>query len=100
MPKCKSCKHLQLLDDQYYWCERINYSPDIESERGCYCFNRATNHDVIKRMTKEELAELMSKPVCEMCEFGGKHGELCDIDDGCVPGIINWLREEVKDERI
>lgn len=98
MVKCKSCKHLQLLDDQYYWCPIANSTPDLECDYKCDCFKRATNHDVIKRMTKEELAELMAKPTCEMCEFGGKHGELCDIYDGCIDGKIKWLRAEVEDD--
>lgn len=92
--KCKFCKYLQLLDDKYYWCERINDSPDIDAERDCDCFKRATNHDVVKRMTAKELAKLLEQPPCEKCEF---QGVPCRVAE-CVGGIINWLRKEVKDD--
>ena len=63
--KCRNCKYLRWAEEYprmpfFGWCDEINDSPDMNIERKCYCFKPATNADVIRRMSDEEMAEFLA----------------------------------------
>lgn len=101
MVKCKSCKHLQLLDDQYYWCELINDSPDIDAERDCDCFKRATNHDIIRRLPTERMVSLYYNSYCPHMNcflFAANGNDWCDKYDDCYTCLADWVKSETTDK--
>ena len=82
--KCRNCKHPRWAEEYpgrpfFGWCDEINDSPDMDIERDCRCFEPATNADVIRRMSDEELAKWLEY------EGGGACAEVC--------GWLNWLQQ-------
>lgn len=74
--KCRNCKHLGWGEEYpgkpfFGWCERVNDSPDMDIERECRCFAPASNADIIRRMSDEELLDFMRKSVenAYMCKI-------------------------------
>lgn len=82
--------------------KKINRScPDVEAERDCIEYECMTNADIIRRMSDEELAELMDNAgdffLCDICEFRepNEYGEGC-IGRGCKDYILKWLKTEIE----
>lgn len=62
--KCRNCKHPRWAEEYpgrpfFGWCDEINDSPDMDIKRECRCFEPATNADIIRRMSDEELANFL-----------------------------------------
>ena len=54
-----------------------------------------TNADKIRAMSDEELAPMIAGNLtCVGCPAS----EVCRHEDACSAEILNWLRQEVKDE--
>lgn len=91
MAKCKTCLNLQKSD--FYWCEPMNDSPDIEINRACKYYKPITNADYIRRMSDEDLA-------CNlMCPNENGLAEIeCDKSDqcNCYECLLNWLQQKKK----
>ena len=87
--KCRNCKHPRWAEEYpgmpfFGWCDEINDSPDMDIERECRCFAPASNADIIRRMSDEELAEWLEY------EGGGACAEVC--------GWLNWLRQPAEED--
>lgn len=84
--KCYNCKHLgwgkEDSDNVFFgWCNKIVDSPDLNIERTCQWFERATNADRIRIMSDIELAKL----------FYGLYS-------GCINLVVNQtgIKAEIK----
>ena len=100
--KCRNCKHPRWAEESpgepfFGWCDRVNDSPDMDIERECRCFEPATNADVIRRMSDEELAKFLAEPCC------------CDVDPGCdgcrecgndlcLKYLLKWLQQPAEED--
>ena len=116
--KCLNCKNLGWGEEYpgkkfFGWCEEVCDAPELDRERECEHFVRATNSDIIRRMSDEELAEFlilspeMEFEVCRFCEYGNTSGddrELCLTKDGICRAEANceafkkWLRQPAKED--
>jgi hypothetical protein len=52
-----------------------------------------TNGDKIRKMNDEELARVINKPDCYMCEYDLLTGDEC-MKLKCIDGILAWLQKE------
>ena len=64
--KCLNCKNLGWGEEHpgkkfFGWCEEVCDAPELDRERECEHFVQATNSDIIRRMSDEELAGLLSE---------------------------------------
>ena len=58
-----------------------------------------TNGDKLRQMTDEELAKFLSvHGRCTVCAWQDDNGE-CGRHVTCNSGVIEWLKQEVSDER-
>ena len=68
MAKCKNCTRLFKIQDEEsdmfgeVWCDKIFDNPDVEREHNCAYYKTMTNGDRIRRMTDEELTEIVFCP--------------------------------------
>jgi len=89
--KCRNCKNNGFLTDengtQYSWCEVACDNLDVDEERRCAAFVKATNADRIRAMTDEELEDWYWWMHKEMMYYTDSHAF-----------VHNWLKEEVDDE--
>lgn len=84
--KCKGCANLK-----NEWCDKKNDSPDPELERDCPHYWELTNADHIRRMTDEELADLLDAfSSCSRCRKNG---------NDCFPvgDKLDWLQQPYKE---
>ena len=87
--KCRNCKHLgwgeECPGEKFYgWCKEVCDAPELDKERECRYFEPATNADIIRRMSDEELAKFLEY------EGGGACAECC--------GWLDWLRRPAEEE--
>lgn len=110
MAKCKNCTRLYRAYDEEAevlvgkWCEKVLAHPDVEVERDCIFFNQMTNGDRIRRMTDEELADIV---FCPYDTAGDPEEIMPCIKDGfesdfvgpdkCHDCMMKWLQEKVKE---
>ena len=99
--KCRNCKHLG-WDEEYPgkpffgWCDRVNDSVDTDIEGDCELFEPATNADVIRRMSDEELAKhIWPKFGCP----NGKNNVTCGYVGNCIDCWLEWLRQPAKEDK-
>ena len=57
---------------------------------------KQTNADRIRAMTDEELAEVLRDAQCNTCAWQGND---CDYADECKAEKLEWLKQEIKDEK-
>lgn len=94
MAKCKNCTRLFKNKDEeasnfgLVWCDKICDSPDVEEERDCMWYKPMTNGDRIRRMTDEELSEIILCP-CDM-------NVVTCCDEDCDTCVIRWLKGGAK----
>ena len=91
--KCRNCKNNTLLDDgeQFSWCEIRKDNLDIDEERYCGAFSLATNADVIRAMTDEDLANFLNDiGECDR-RCPAKIGDCIFSDSSCVAAWLDWL---------
>lgn len=92
MAKCKNCVRLfKDYDEENQvvrgnWCDKIFSDPDVEEERECIWYKPMTNGDRIRRMTDEELSEIIFCP-CDM-------NVVTCCDEECDTCVIRWLKGE------
>lgn len=100
--KCRNCKHPRWAEEYpgrpfFGWCDEINDSPDMDIERECRCFEPATNADIIRRMSDEELAKFIANP-CQ-CEVRPKRDGFRECgNDLCLQYLLKWLRQPCEGE--
>ena len=111
MAKCKNCtrlyKNMEEETDNFglVWCDKICDSPDVEEERDCMFFNAMTNGDRIRRMTDEELADIVFCPY----DTAGEPEEIMPClweqetqtmvaQDKCKACMMAWLGKEVNEK--
>ena len=66
MMKCLNCKNLGWGEEYpgknfFGWCEEVCDAPELDRERECEHFVQATNSDIIRRMSDDELAEFLAE---------------------------------------
>lgn len=109
--KCRNCKHPRWAEEYpgrpfFGWCDEINDSPDMDIERECRCFEPATNADVIRRMSDEELVVFFDDLTCLCVECNEHDGvnENCPIHkQGCgrycePKDLLNWLQQTAEED--
>ena len=97
--KCRNCKHPRWAEEYpgrpfFGWCDEINDSPDMDVERECRCFEPATNADIIRRMTEEELAKFLCN--FRSCDSSEHPCSGCKAEPYCKTGhngMIDWLQQ-------
>ena len=104
--KCRNCKHPRWAEEYpgmpfFGWCDEINDSPDMDIERKCRCFAPASNADIIRRMSDEELSEFISR--IEIGDFGQQvYGKtFCDMCKGqyeCDDCRLWWLQQPAEED--
>lgn len=98
--KCRNCKHPRWAEEYpgrpfFGWCDEINDSPDMDIERECRCFEPATNADVIRRMSDEELAaHIWPKFGCP----NGRNHVTCGYVGDCRDCWLDWLQQPVEED--
>lgn len=102
--KCRNCKHPRWAEEYpgrsfFGWCDEINDSPDMDIERECRCFEPATNADVIRRMSDEELAEFLAdfKDCAGNC-FVGKGIRDCSEICATKGTLETWLQQPAEED--
>ena len=101
--KCRNCKHPRWAEEYpgmpfFGWCDEINDSPDMDIERECRCFAPASNADIIRRMSDEELAEFLAE---EQYRIASVVFQACGI--GLEKQVIyarrlDWLRQTAEED--
>ncbi len=91
--KCRNCKHPRWAEEYpgrpfFGWCDEINDSPDMDIERECRCFEPATNADIIRRMSDEELAKFLYR------YFWGREKDMSIAKHR----IAEWLQQPAKED--
>ena len=100
--KCRNCKHPRWAEEYpgmpfFGWCDEINDSPDMDIERECRCFAPASNADIIRRMSDEELAKFIATP-CQ-CEVRPKRDGFRECgNDLCLQYLLKWLRQPAEED--
>ena len=97
--KCRNCKYPRWGEEYpgmpfFGWCDEINDSPDMDIERECRCFEPATNAEIIRRMSDEQMAKFL----CEFrsCDYGLHPCNNCKGEPYCRAGhngMIDWLQQ-------
>ncbi len=88
--KCTNCAHMMWLtnpDDgsRYMWCPAHEDSYDETEPRDCKAYDPATNFDVIRRMSAEEMSEVLICPCAvDVCRNPQMH---------CRDCLLQWLQE-------
>ena len=86
--KCKNCYHYK-----NEWCKIVIDSPDPDMLRTCPNFRQKTNGDMVRRLSDDELADVMAEADCI--------GEACPCDNcndiGCHDAWIAWLKQAMSD---
>ncbi len=104
--KCLNCKNLGWGEEYpgkkfFGWCKEVRDAPELDRERECEHFVQATNADDIRRMSDEELADLLAiwnfcsyacPQQCSDKPFGGKGPE------NCKEQALRWLRQPAKED--
>ena len=99
MSKCRDCKHNGFLvedGEQFSWCEVAADNLDIDEERDCAGFIRATNGDWLRAMMDEKLAEWIANR-CPECPPGQRPAPV-GCDDVCAECWLDWLQQETMNE--
>ena len=97
--KCRNCKRPRWAEEYpgrpfFGWCDAINDSPDMDVERECRCFESATNADIIRRMSDEELAEFIDK--CEA--YGYNDSSIARDGNDKLMSMLDWLQQSAKED--
>ena len=100
--KCRNCKHPRWAEEYpgrpfFGWCDEINDSPDMDIERECRCFKSASNADIIRRMSDEELAEFLAEP-CGCDVDPGCDGYRECGNDLCLKYLLKWLQQPAEED--
>lgn len=108
--KCKNCtrlfKNMEEESDKFglVWCDSICDSPDVEEERDCIFYNAMTNGDRIRRMSNEELADIVFCPY----DTAGEPEEIMPCllgeesfvsPDKCKECMMAWLGREINEAK-
>ena len=95
--KCLNCKILGWGEEYpgkkfFGWCEEVCDAPELDRERECEHFVQATNSDVIRRMSDEELAKMLN----DGCPPGRSYIR-CGRDN-CIDCWLGWLRQPAEED--
>lgn len=85
--QCKKCLHYR-----NEWCKQKLDSPDPDLVRDCLYYSTATNADLLRAMSDEELAEWIAGRYPD-CPPGVSPAPL-GCDDVCAECWLDWLRQE------
>lgn len=92
LKKCTNCAHMMWLtnsDDgsRYMWCPVYEDIYDEKVPQDCEAYEHAINFDVIRRMSVEEMSEVLICPrKAGVCRNPQMHSRDC---------LLEWLQEEV-----
>lgn len=107
--KCLNCKNLGWGEEYsgkkfFGWCKEVCDAPELDREREREHFVQATNSDIIRRMSDEELACFLKrcmfddfKPPCKKATFFTAENRP-DCDENCVACIKGWLRQPAEED--
>ena len=103
--KCRNCKYLRWAEEYpgmpfFGWCDNVNDSPDMDMERECRCFESATNADIIRRMSNEELAK---SRVIDYEEYPGAYLAIdCEkvfySEEEAIAAELEWLQQPAEED--
>lgn len=91
------CKTTVCINEHY---QREQWGlPSTLNKSESVVIKQQTNADRIRAMTDEELANLINRIEPKFCHDGWDYMIGCDEDKDCVMCWLDWLRQEVDDER-
>lgn len=95
------CDRIEAMADELWDSNRLEYSHyfDLtwEIEHIVNILKpKKTNGDRLRKMSDEELAELLDNSQCAHCAYE----EGCDDNAECSRGILEWLRKKVDEDGI
>ena len=93
--KCLNCKILGWGEEYpgkkfFGWCKEVHDMLELDRERECEYFVQATNGDIIRRMSDEELAYQFGA----QCPKGRKR----ECDKLCHKCWLEWLRQPAEED--
>ena len=102
----KTCGECRYYVSELKRCNMRKIICNIQpTDTGCSCFERKpipkpTNGDVIRQMSNEELAELLTNPPCFVCSKGDAAGECTDTwrKKDCKSAILERLNAPAESE--
>lgn len=96
---CRNCKHNTLHEEdgeQYNWCEIDNDNYEVSEPRECAAYIAATNSDVLRAMSDEELADVFDHVQGDAFLVGvGERKN--SVYPGAGVSWLDWLRQEVEE---
>ena len=106
--KCRNCKYPRWGEEYpgmpfFGWCDEINDSPDMDIERECRCFEPATNAEIIRRMSDEQLAKLFYSVYKRSCiDFVNQSGIKAEIEfknsEGSEAAFLKYLQSPAEED--
>ena len=97
--KCRNCVNLECG-----WCDMRADSPDPDIDRDCHWFAQKTEADVVRNMTDEELAGLLTAVAKKSAEKLCESLKTVDVDlSNCDFALLykahlDWLKQEADHE--
>lgn len=90
---CETCKDSSCMDYE------------TRADKECLDYEPMTNADRIRAMTDEELAEWIAKHMyCAECMYFNDETGTCNYEyrygKGCNGAMLDWLKQEVENERL
>ena len=98
--KCRNCKHPRWAEEYpgrpfFGWCDEISDSPDMEIERECRLFEPATNADIIRRMSDEDLAWTL---MVWRCDAAARYHGIESVYPDTQQTVLKWLQQPAKED--
>ena len=94
---CEQCKYMTVCMAQADCLGQI-FDPNYDGEHGCTDFAPCTNADLIRSMSDEELAELLSEP-CECSVDPEEDGYRECGNKLCIEYLLNWLQQPAEQQK-
>ena len=98
MVKCKNCTRLYRSYDEENevmkgkWCDKIFDCPDVEEERECIHYKCMSNADRIRKMTDEELANILIHfDFCYLCKPDSDFYDCVCSNEEIKANVVEWL---------
>lgn len=92
--KCSSCGIEYTYSD---YLHMMHQCPHCFAEMGEARKSPKTNGDLIRQMTDEELADMLTDKLTNKCAVCAYHNAECETTFCmCWEGVLKWLKQEVK----
>ena len=105
--KCLNCKNLGWGEEYpgkkfFGWCNEVCDAPELDRERECEHFVQATNSDIIRRISDEELAEFLNRVHVDPCSSCCGNLYWCRRNNApepvCKDHFLEWLQQPAKED--